>query len=70
MLLEKVCCRVLLAHSLLTRNHVAEVKAANAQTYAEGTVDRAKGKIDSVVGAVTGNDAQQASGTCFGRRVS
>ena len=39
-----------------------EVKAGKARGYAEGTGDRLAGKKDSVVGAVTGDREQQASG--------
>lgn len=38
---------------------IAEIKAANAKTYAEGTGDRVQGKVNSVVGAVTGDTSQQ-----------
>ena len=40
----------------------AEVKAAQAKGYAEGTVNLIGGKKDTVVGAVTGDRQQEASG--------
>ncbi|GAA5976388.1 hypothetical protein JCM11641_005998 [Rhodosporidiobolus odoratus] len=40
----------------------AEYKAAQVQGYAEGTADRLGGKIDRVVGAVTGDKEKEASG--------
>ncbi len=39
-----------------------EYNAAKAQGYAEGTVDRAGGYKDSVVGAITGDKSRQAEG--------
>ncbi|PCH36309.1 hypothetical protein WOLCODRAFT_166834 [Wolfiporia cocos MD-104 SS10] len=39
-----------------------EYKAAQAQGYAEGTMDRLGGKKDAVVGAVTGDRSQEAAG--------
>ncbi|CAE6445179.1 unnamed protein product [Rhizoctonia solani] len=40
----------------------AEVTAAQAQAFAEGTVDRVLGRKDAIVGAVVGNEAQQIAG--------
>ncbi|EGN97809.1 hypothetical protein SERLA73DRAFT_182559 [Serpula lacrymans var. lacrymans S7.3] len=40
----------------------AEYNAAQAQGYAEGVSDRVGGYKDSVVGAVTGDKTQQATG--------
>lgn len=40
----------------------AQYKAGQAQGYAEGTMDRLGGKKDAVVGAVTGDRTQEASG--------
>ncbi|KAJ3931946.1 MAG: hypothetical protein NXY57DRAFT_895184, partial [Lentinula lateritia] len=40
----------------------AEYKAAQAKEYANGTIDRAGGKIDTVVGALTGDEQKQFSG--------
>lgn len=42
-----------------------EYDAARAKGYAEGTGDRLKGKKDSVVGSVTGDRSQEASGETF-----
>ncbi|GAA5934332.1 CsbD family protein [Sporobolomyces koalae] len=40
----------------------AEHAAATAQGYVEGTADRLGGKVDRVVGAVTGDKAKEADG--------
>jgi len=43
----------------------AEISAAKAKGHAEGTFDRLAGKKDSIVGAVTGDRGQEASGMCL-----
>ncbi|OBZ73822.1 hypothetical protein A0H81_06375 [Grifola frondosa] len=40
----------------------AEYKAAQAKGYAEGTMDRLGGKKDAIVGAITGDGQQEATG--------
>ena len=43
----------------------AEYKAAQAKGYAEGTMDRMGGKKDAVIGALTGDRQQEASGEYY-----
>ena len=40
----------------------AELKAAQAQGYAQGTKERLTGKKDEVVGGLTGDTSQQTTG--------
>ncbi|KAF8069182.1 mismatched base pair and cruciform DNA recognition protein [Lyophyllum atratum] len=40
----------------------AEYRAAQTKEYAEGAIDRLGGKKDAVVGAITGDRAQEAKG--------
>jgi uncharacterized protein YjbJ (UPF0337 family) len=45
----------------------AEYDAARAKGYAEGTMDRAVGKKDSIVGAITGDRSQEVAVCRFSR---
>lgn len=40
----------------------AEYKAAQVEGYVEGTKDRVGGKVDNIVGAVTGDKSKQLDG--------
>lgn len=40
----------------------AEYNAAQAKAWAEGAADRLEGKKDTIVGAITGDRAQEAKG--------
>ncbi|KAH9814380.1 putative Hmp1-mismatch base pair and cruciform DNA recognition protein [Melampsora americana] len=40
----------------------AEYKAAQAEGYVEGTKDRVGGKVDNILGAVTGDKSKQLDG--------
>ena len=45
--------------------HLADVELMQSRGYGEGTMDRMAGKKDSIVGAITGDKAQQTSGAYF-----
>lgn len=47
-----------------------EYKAAQAKGYAEGTMDRIGGKKDAVVGAISGDRQQEASGEYLRSRLN
>ncbi|GAA6050617.1 hypothetical protein JCM3770_001490 [Rhodotorula araucariae] len=40
----------------------AEYKLAQAEAYGQGTADRLEGKLDRVIGAVTGDKTREAGG--------
>ncbi|KDN35160.1 hypothetical protein RSAG8_11805, partial [Rhizoctonia solani AG-8 WAC10335] len=40
----------------------AEITAAQAQAFAEGTIDRVAGRKNAIVGAIVGDEAQQNAG--------
>lgn len=48
----------------------AEYKSAQAEGYAEGLSDNVRGKKNTIVGAVTGDREQEASGLCSSTQIS
>ncbi|KAK0529681.1 hypothetical protein OC834_003599 [Tilletia horrida] len=40
----------------------AEIKAAQAKQYADGVSNQVQGKVDNVIGSITGDKTKQASG--------